>query len=299
VRILPILFLILPTAGSDITVARHPIKTSTSLTHDSSPRADETLDGFVATVQKVVDETIASKKGDKIEAQLQAMQIPDFQTWYLATFGPVTGAKLANIYSETLLQTESHLEEQLVSTAEPGGQVTASKASGGSDFSGTPHAQKTDTTIRKSLTQPAIFYYLEYQGKSPRTGAPYSVRFGYAVLVSGTYRVVPENVLRALPGMPSLRLRQGAAVTSASLVTKVPPVYPVEALKQHVSGTVRLHAVIDVDGSIQSLEVISGNPLLTQAALDAVRKWRYRRALRNGEPVEVDTAIEVDFSFGK
>jgi len=65
-----------------------------------------------------------------------------------------------------------------------------------------------------------------------------------------------------------------------------------------MQGTVRLHAIISKDGTIQQLEVISGPALLQQAALDAVRQWRYKPTLLNTEPVEVDTTIDVVFSLG-
>jgi protein TonB len=93
------------------------------------------------------------------------------------------------------------------------------------------------------------------------------------------------------------RIRQGGAVTAASLINKVNPVYPPLARQTRVSGTVRLHAIISKDGSVQQLEVLSGHPLLVQSALDAVRQWRYRPTLLNGEPVEVDTTIDVIFSL--
>jgi len=93
------------------------------------------------------------------------------------------------------------------------------------------------------------------------------------------------------------RIRQGGAVQNALLVNKVQPVYPPLARQTRAAGTVRLHAIIAKDGSVQQLEVLSGHPLLVQAALDAVRQWRYRPTLLNGEPVEVDTTIDVIFSL--
>ena len=100
------------------------------------------------------------------------------------------------------------------------------------------------------------------------------------------------------PPRPNVtRIRQGGAVTQASLINKISPVYPPLARQTRVSGTVRLHAIISKDGSVQQLEVMSGHPLLVQAALDAVRQWRYRPTLLNGEPVEVDTTIDVIFSL--
>ena len=95
------------------------------------------------------------------------------------------------------------------------------------------------------------------------------------------------------------RIKQGGAVTAASLINKVQPTYPPLARQTRISGTVRLHAIISKDGSVQQLEVLSGHPLLVQAALDAVRQWRYRPTLLNGDAVEVDTTIDVIFSLNQ
>jgi protein TonB len=89
----------------------------------------------------------------------------------------------------------------------------------------------------------------------------------------------------------------GGNVQAARIINRINPVYPPLARQTRINGTVRLHAIISKDGSIQQLEVISGHPLLQQAALDAVRQWRYQPTLLNGEPVEVDTTIDVIFSL--
>ncbi len=94
-------------------------------------------------------------------------------------------------------------------------------------------------------------------------------------------------------------LRVGGNVQAAKIINRVQPVYPPLARQTRISGTVRLHAIISKDGTIQQLEVVSGHPLLQQAALDAVRQWRYQPTLLNGEPVEVDTTIDVIFSLNQ
>ncbi len=80
------------------------------------------------------------------------------------------------------------------------------------------------------------------------------------------------------------------------LRTKIDPVYPAEAIENHVSGTVVLHATISPEGSVEALRVISGPASLQQAALDAVRRWTHRPYLLNNIPVEVETTINVVFA---
>jgi len=86
-----------------------------------------------------------------------------------------------------------------------------------------------------------------------------------------------------------------SVLTEAQLVNRVEPVYPHIAAITGIQGQVKLHAIIARDGSIQSLNAISGHPLLVRAALDAVGQWRYRPYYLNGEAVEVETFITVNF----
>jgi periplasmic protein TonB len=93
-------------------------------------------------------------------------------------------------------------------------------------------------------------------------------------------------------------LRVGGNVQQANLLRQVQPLYPPIAKTAHISGTVILHAIISKDGTIEQLEYVSGPPLLMKNAMDAVRQWRYRPTMLNGEPVEVDTTVSVVFTLG-
>ncbi|MGC2420102.1 MAG: TonB family protein [Candidatus Acidiferrales bacterium] len=97
---------------------------------------------------------------------------------------------------------------------------------------------------------------------------------------------VPEN---------PTRIRIGGNVETSRLIHNVAPVYPADAKAAHVEGTVVLHAIIAKDGTVKNLEVVSGPPMLTDAAMDAVKQWTYHPTLLNGEPVEVDTQVTVHF----
>lgn len=81
----------------------------------------------------------------------------------------------------------------------------------------------------------------------------------------------------------------------AQLINRIEPIYPSMAKQMRREGTVVLHAIIARDGSVQSLEVVSGDPLFIRSALDAVRQWVYRPTYLSGEPVEVDTQITVQY----
>jgi protein TonB len=135
--------------------------------------------------------------------------------------------------------------------------------------------------------------------EAPDVGAGLSNGFGVAggtgdALGGGIMNTAPPPPPKAAPS----RIKVGGQVQAANLLHQVLPTYPAIAKTAHVAGTVRLHAVIAKDGSIQELQYVSGPALLMRAAMDAVHEWKYRPTMLNGEPVEVDTTIDVVFSLG-
>jgi protein TonB len=100
------------------------------------------------------------------------------------------------------------------------------------------------------------------------------------------------------PATPQ-RVRVGGNVIAANLIKKVTPNYPPLAKQARISGQVRFTAIIGKDGTIQNLQLITGHPLLVAAAQEAVKQWIYKPTLLNGEPVEVITQIDVNFSLSQ
>jgi TonB family protein len=98
---------------------------------------------------------------------------------------------------------------------------------------------------------------------------------------------------------PPSKINISAGVAVGMIVSNVDPVYPAEALAAHVSGTVVLLATIDTAGVVEELRVISGPAMLQQAALDAVKHWRYRPYLLNNEPISVVTTVNVVFTMAE
>ena len=107
-------------------------------------------------------------------------------------------------------------------------------------------------------------------------------------LVSGSGSA-PQPVLQAL------NISQG--VSQGLLIKKVQPVYPRNALTMHVEGAVQLLATVSPAGNITAVKVVSGEPLLTKAAVDAVKQWKYKPYQLNGQPVEIQTQVTVDFKL--
>jgi len=93
------------------------------------------------------------------------------------------------------------------------------------------------------------------------------------------------------------RITVSQGVTSGLLIRRVQPSYPPLAKQARISGAVVLQAVIGKDGTIQNLRAVSGHPMLIQSAIDAVRQWKYKPYFLNGDPVEVDTQVTVNFTL--
>ena len=86
-----------------------------------------------------------------------------------------------------------------------------------------------------------------------------------------------------------------SVIMQGNLIDRIRPVYPLIAKETHAQGTVILRAIISRKGTIENLQVLSGHPMLVKAAIDAVKRWHYRPYVLNGQPVEVETQIAVNF----
>jgi len=117
------------------------------------------------------------------------------------------------------------------------------------------------------------------------------------ILMGGVIGSAPPT--SAMPRSMPTRVNISGGVAQGLLLEKVPPQFPLDAKQAGVSGTVVLQALIDKEGRISDLKVISGPPMLQDAAVDAVRQWLYRPYLLNGQPVEVNTTINIVFTLGK
>jgi protein TonB len=117
---------------------------------------------------------------------------------------------------------------------------------------------------------------------------------------TGTIHDILAAVPRGLVAAPPVNTKPTivSRIDEGLLIRKVTPVYPQIAMLARQQGTVLLHAIIGRDGTIQQLQAVSGPPLLIKAAMDAVAQWRYRPYVLNGQPVEVDTQITVNFKLG-
>ncbi|HET7442853.1 MAG TPA: TonB family protein [Terriglobales bacterium] len=168
-------------------------------------------------------------------------------------------------------------------------RVTAAAASAGEAEARTP-AGKADTTKSKPLS-----------GRIRRL----RFRIGLLALLAlslGWWRWQRgwTEIEAQLPAKAAVqpKLMVPSAVMEQRITHKVDPVYPEEAREMHLRGVVVLKAIIGEDGKVVSLQTLSGPEVLAQAAIEAARWWHYEPYLLNGEPVEVETTLAIQFSEG-
>jgi len=118
----------------------------------------------------------------------------------------------------------------------------------------------------------------------------------------GSMGGVIGSVLSATPvAVPKIatpqRVRVSSGVSQGLIIRRVNPTYPPLARQARIQGVVLLQAQISKDGNIENLQLISGHPMLAPAAIEAVKQWKYKPYLLNGEPVEVETQVQVNFTL--
>jgi protein TonB len=155
--------------------------------------------------------------------------------------------------------------------------------------SGQPSSMPSSTVVTLGGGTSRICLTCIAADPNPGADGPYNPYVGNPDLPRG---LADSHGPSVKPGGPK---RITSQLSEGQLVNRVEPIYPHIAAISGIQGQVKLHAIIGRDGRIQSLSAISGHPLLLRAALEAVEQWRYRPYVLNGEAVEVETFITVNF----
>jgi hypothetical protein len=246
----------------------------------------------------------AQKENDpaRAGALLESFIIPNFREWYAQNFSEAAAARAVPAYTAAVPSLAAHLAGIFLSAQQEGFRNI--EAVRFDDEQSACSSAPVFSAMTARRTQVAL-YELRFAH-----GDRFKRVFAFAY-VDGAFRLVlvpdfskPANHTStqadsATPKgeKPQDRLGAVQSVQAARLVCRVQPYYPEDARAQHISGTVRFHTIIGTDGSVKQLDAVSGPPILVTAAKWAVSQWRYRPVLLNGEPVEVDTTIDVIFSL--
>lgn len=241
----------------------------------------ESTDGLKLLIRDVFS-AMKSKDDQKTSCYFSSMTLTEHTAWFAKTFGPTEGALLDAKYAELLPSLPEDLKgifEYALKGNRTDPQVTVLEKDSTASVLG--HA------VVDAMQTPTPLYVASATNPEQRYGAA----IGDFFFVDGAFRFVPTQVLQALSTAPPLRIRVGGNTQLAKLLAKVDPIHPAT----EAQGSVLLHVVIAVDGSVREITVVNGDPVLGKAAVDAVRQWRYQPTTLNGSPVEVDTTIRIEF----
>jgi TonB family protein len=255
-----------------------PVIHSQQVTEPSSPpskRPSPYPNNAEGLRQLLDDMLLAAKKEDssRLQSLIRDTEIPNYQSWFTSNFGQETGESWAEPYGRWLAKHEKEFQELLVKLAHMDGEFAI---------------EKIDTA--KILYGPLDRYIARW--KRPLVPKDEElVNIGDFFFVEGQFRWNSNMEYFAFQKVKT------ASLEHAKLTKQIAPKYPEEARQKAIQGTVVLNVLLRKDGSVLVQNVAAGDPLLSPAAIEAVRQWRYEPFLLNGQPVEVETKISVVFSL--
>jgi len=264
------------------------------------------LEKLVKDIMKAQKENNPSRAAEL----LQSMVLPNPRGWYNDIFGERAASKEGAHYESIASRLPLELATTFVNAQQD--QMTGVSAFRYEKSCDDNAGEETFGILHARLDPVPLYELRLVNGNKFRSLFPF-------VFVDGAFRfiLVPKmeefvvSTPRTFPTGPSgsgsgtgseplgSRIRVGGNVAAAKILTRVQPQYPERARKEHLEGSVRLHAVIGIDGKIKSLNVIKGYCSLAEASLNAVQYWRYQPTLVNGKPVEVDTTVDVIFQLNR
>jgi TonB family protein len=246
------------------------------------PESEDGLKNFIGDIFGAMK----SGKKDLASSYFASLEIPDRVVWFTRAFGPSEGPRLEGKYEALVRQPSGEIRahfEYALKDGRTNAEVHVLREP--------PANQRMARAIVDAMVQPLVLF--SASGTSPTQ--QYAASIGDFVYVDGAFRFVDPQVFLALSTAPPARIRVSGDAVLKSLDHKVSPTYPDDARANRIQGTVVLHVVIGTDGSTNEIEVVSGDPVLAKAATVAVQQWKYKPTLLNGESVEVDTTVKLDF----
>jgi TonB family protein len=261
----------------------------------SYPDSTSGLEHLVKDIIKAQSENDA----ERAEALLKSLVLPNYALWYQENFDESVARSTVPAYSASANSLSAQLARFFLDMeAESPQRIEAVRF--GKNCDDSANAQMLSLLFGRLKAVP-IYEVRFVKGNQFRRLAAFAYvdgGFRFVILPSSEKPVASEAKPRA-DGEPIKRVTIGGNVQAARLIKRVQPLYPEVARSERLSGVVKLHTIIAKDGSVRSLRVLSGACSLTMAAIEAVRQWRYQPTLLNGQPVEVDTQIDVIFSLAQ
>jgi len=218
----------------------------------------------------------AAKREDrsKLQSIIRETEIPNYQSWFTTNFGQEKGESWAEPYGRWLEKNEKELQELLVQLARMDGEFAI---------------EKMDTAKRYDLLNGPLDGYVASWKRPTAPKGKQLVTIADFFFVEGKFRW--DSTTQYFP----FQKPKTGSIVPAKLIKRVAPEYPEEARQKAVQGTVVLNVLLRKDGSVMVQNVAEGDPILSPAAIEAAKQWRYEPTLLNGQPIEVETKISVVF----
>lgn len=257
-----------------------------------APQAPGSVAESSAALQNQLEAILTSaKKGNQQQFRdlIGQLRMPEGANWFAATFGDELGKSLASAYESSYKDYEETVSRIFIETSK-----TKHTHLFIQEFS--ESSSLADTQFMRAVLADAkgpVRLYTASAGKDRPTDAlP-----GLYVYVDGIFRIINFRTFYRLPNVKPIRVSFAPAIAQQQLIYWTKPVPPAEAFQKRTSVKVDLHIIVDRDGNVAQAQVLSGPQELGNAAIEAVRQWRYRPTFLNGDPVEVDTTVTISFAL--
>lgn len=204
------------------------------------------------------------------------MEIPNYQVWFTSNFGQERGESWAEPYGRWLAKDEKEFQEFFVKLAHMEGEFITQSLDSANTWG--------------SLNGPLDAYRAKWRRPDAPKGED-MVHVGDFYFVEGKFRWFTQSWYEPFQ-TPARR-----SIIPGKVVKKVQPEYPAEARENKIEGIVKLQVILRKDGSVTVQNVLLGDPVLSPAAIEAVRQWRYEPTLLDGKPIDLETTIEVAFTL--
>jgi len=258
-----------------------------------------TTDGLQNLIGDILRAAKTKDSGEEAEL-IRSLLMPENSTWFTDEYGPGFGTSLAAAYRRIVPSLEEEIKTIYHGNVRRGWMSPRILSYRDPEQVNAPidhflNCMNQIVPLYQTVFQgtSASFYMSQNSGENGKQAA--GDLDGFFVYDQGGFRFIPGDIMMMLPKERPVRIRLDMNVMRSKVVNRVYPRYPQEALAKHIAGKVVIRLELDRDGKIRDAKVIEGNPVLSQAVMDAVKQWRFEPTRLDGDPVEVEVDMEMGF----